>query len=61
MAAGRLRPDHESSSDRGFHRVEDELGESWLEHWLESGIRQLEAYLEKHAAFFDYLDTAEQS
>jgi hypothetical protein len=48
-------------SDRGFHRVEDELGEIWLEGWLESGIRQLEAYLEKHAAFLAYLDTAEQS
>ena len=47
-------------SDRGFHRVEDELGESGLERWLESGIRQLEAYLEKHAAFLAYLDTAEQ-
>ena len=48
-------------SDRGFHRVEDELGESWLEHWLESGFRKLEAYLEKYAAFDDYLGTAEQS
>jgi hypothetical protein len=47
-------------SDRGLHRVEDELGESWLERWLESGIRQLESYLEKHAAFLAYLDTAEQ-
>jgi len=47
-------------NERGFHRVEDELGESWLESWLESGIRQLEAYLEKHAAFLAYLDTAEQ-
>ena len=28
--------------------------------WLETGIRQLEAYLEKHAAFLAYLDTAEQ-
>ena len=48
-------------SDRGFHRVEDELGESWLEHWLELGIRQLEAYLEKHAAFLAYLDTADST
>ncbi len=47
-------------SDRGLHRVEDELGETWLERWLESGLRQLEAYLEKHAAFLAYLDTAEQ-
>ena len=48
-------------SERGLHRVEDELGESWLEHWLENGLRQLEAYLEKHAAFLAYLDTAEQA
>jgi hypothetical protein len=47
-------------SDRGIHRVEDELGESWLERWLELGIRQLEAYLENHAAFLAYLDTADQ-
>ena len=44
-------------SDRGFHRVEDELGESWLQHWLEVGLQQLEAYLAKHAAFLNYLDT----
>jgi hypothetical protein len=47
-------------SDSGFHCVEDELGESWLMGWLETGIRQLEAYLEKHAAFLAYLETAEQ-
>ena len=62
-------------SDRGLHRVEDELGETWLERWLEgnrlpphvsierwleSGLQQLEAYLAKHAAFLAYLDTAEQ-
>jgi hypothetical protein len=47
-------------SDRGLHRVEDELGETWLEHWLESGLQQLETYLAKHAAFLAYLDTAEQ-
>jgi hypothetical protein len=48
-------------SERGLHRVEDELGESWLEHWLETGLQQLEAYLAKHAAFLNYLDTAEQA
>jgi hypothetical protein len=47
-------------SDRGLHRVEDELGETWLERWLESGLQQLEAYLANHAAFLAYLDTAEQ-
>jgi hypothetical protein len=47
-------------SETGLHRVEDELGEGWLQGWLEAGLRQLEAYLEKHAAFLNYLDTAEQ-
>ena len=46
--------------DRGLHLIEDELGESWLLRWLESGIEQIEAYLGKHAAFLAYLETAEQ-
>jgi hypothetical protein len=47
-------------SDRGLHLIEDELGESWLERWLENGLEQLEGYLAKHAAFLAYLETAEQ-
>lgn len=39
-----------------MHRVEDELGEHWLQHWLEDGIAAIEAYLAKHAAFHTYLD-----
>jgi hypothetical protein len=42
--------------DRGLHRVEDELGEHWLQHWLEDGIVAIETYLAKHAAFLTYLD-----
>ena len=45
---------------RGLHRIEDELGETWLEHWLEKGLSQLEEYLAKHAAFLRYLETAQQ-
>jgi hypothetical protein len=41
---------------RGLHRIEDELGESWLREWLEQGLATLEAYLAKHAAFVDYLE-----
>jgi hypothetical protein len=33
------------------HRIEDELGERWLQQWLEQGLAGLEAYLAKHAAF----------
>jgi hypothetical protein len=43
-----------------LHRIEDELGEGWLEHWLESGLEKIEAYLANHAAFLAYLDTADQ-
>jgi hypothetical protein len=47
--------------NRGLHRIEDELGESWLERWLEDGIAAIEAYLAKHAAFLTFLDTAEST
>jgi hypothetical protein len=43
--------------ERGLHRIEDELGENWLEQWLEHGLTLLEAYLAKHAAFLAYLET----
>jgi hypothetical protein len=47
-------------SEQGLHRIEDELGENWLERWLEAGLEMLEVYLAKHAAFLTYLDGAEQ-
>jgi hypothetical protein len=48
-------------SDPELHRIEDELGESWLARWLEVGVEQLEAYLANHAAFLAYLETAEST
>jgi hypothetical protein len=48
-------------SERGLHHIEDELGETWLERWLETGLEKLEGYLAKHAAFLAYLEAAEQS
>jgi hypothetical protein len=49
--------------DRGLHRVEDELGEHWLQRWLDDGIAAIETYLANHAAFLSYLDidTAESA
>ena len=38
-----------------LHRIEDELGEGWLERWLETGLEKIEAYLAKHAAFQAFL------
>jgi hypothetical protein len=44
-----------------LYRIEDEIGEGWLERWLEAGIEKIEAYLANHAAFVDFLEAAEQS
>lgn len=44
-------------SDRGFHRIADDLEETWLEDWAGVGIAELEAYLAKHAAFVEFLQT----
>jgi hypothetical protein len=46
-------------SNGGLHLIEDELGENWLEQWLEQGIAKLEAYLANHLAFLAFLE-AEQ-
>jgi hypothetical protein len=46
--------------DGDLHRIEDELGEGWLEHWLETGLEKIETYLANHAAFLAYLEAAEQ-
>jgi len=57
--AARLCSDH-LSMDGDLHRIEDEIGEGWIESLLETGVEKIEAYLAKHAAFLAYLDTAEQ-
>jgi hypothetical protein len=44
-----------------LHRIEDELGEGWLERWLETGLEKIEEYLANHAAFLAYLEAAGQS
>ena len=47
--------------DGDLHRIEDEMGEGWLENLLETGVEKIEAYLAKHAAFLAYLEAAEHS
>jgi hypothetical protein len=44
------------NEEHSYHRIADELEPTWLEHWAEDGIAELEAYLEKHAAFLRFLD-----
>jgi len=48
-------------NESGYHRIEDDLAEDWLESWAGVGIAALEDYLSKHAAFLSFLDDAAQS
>src|ERR1700745_1828253 len=43
-------------SERGFHCIEDDISETWLEDWAGAGIGELEAYLAKHADFLRVVD-----
>ena len=55
--AGRPIPvDHAPMSERGLHRIEDDLAESWLEDWAGAGVAEIEEFLAKHAAFLGFLE-----
>jgi hypothetical protein len=56
MANVRLRVDHPDMSERGLHRIEDDLAETWLEDWAGAGVAEIEDFLSKHAAFLSFLD-----
>jgi hypothetical protein len=43
-------------SERGLHRIEDDLAETWLEDWAGAGVAEIEDYLGKHAAFLIFLE-----
>jgi hypothetical protein len=42
-----------------LHLIAEDLADGTLEDWAEQGLRALEAYLEKHAAFATFLETQE--
>ena len=46
-------------SERGFHYIEDDLSETWVEDWAGAGLAEVEDYLAKHAAFLAFLDHRE--
>ena len=48
-------------SERGFHYIQDDLSETWLEDWAGAGVGEMESYLAKHAAFLEFLETDEAS
>ncbi|HET7571555.1 MAG TPA: hypothetical protein VFJ77_02665 [Gaiellaceae bacterium] len=46
-------------SERGFHRIEDDIAESWIDDWAGAGVAEIEAYLAKHADFLRFLESRE--
>ena len=56
MASAGLPADHAGMSERGLHRIEDDLAETWLEDWAGAGVAEIEDYLSKHAAFLAFLE-----
>ncbi len=59
MAATLVRADHCRMSERGLHRIEDDLAETWLEDWAGAGVAEIEDFLAKHAAFLSFLEPEE--
>ena len=59
MARSGFRVDHARMSERGLHRIEDDLADSWFEDWAGAGVAEIEEFLAKHAAFLSFLDTQE--
>ena len=60
MAISRADVDHFGMSERGLHRIEDDLAETWLEDWAGAGVAEIEDFLTKHAAFLGFLEAQEQ-
>jgi len=48
-------------SERGLHRIEDDLAETWIEDWAGAGVAEIEDYLGKHAAFLAFLEARAES
>jgi hypothetical protein len=56
MAAVRCEVDHPRMSERGLHRIEDDLADTWVEDWAGAGVAEIEDFLSKHAAFLSFLE-----
>ena len=59
MAGVDARVDHCDMSERGLHRIEDDLADTWLEDWAGAGVAEIEDFLAKHAAFLSFLEPEE--
>jgi hypothetical protein len=43
-------------SERGVHRINDDLSEAWLDAFVAAGLDEVENYLRKHADFQSFLE-----
>jgi hypothetical protein len=43
-------------SERGLHRIAEDLSEAWLDAFVALGLDEVEAYLRKHADFQTFLE-----
>ena len=59
MAGTGRAVDHFAMSERGLHRIEDDIADTWIEDWAGAGVAEIEEYLGKHAAFLSFLDNEE--
>jgi hypothetical protein len=57
MAGVPSRVDHPYMSERGLHRIEDDLAETWVEDWAGAGVAEIEDFLAKHAAFLRFIES----
>jgi hypothetical protein len=46
-------------SELGFHRIEDDIADSWLDDWAGAGLAEIEAFLAKHDEFLRFLAARE--
>jgi hypothetical protein len=53
---GRLPIIPASLVEHGFHRIDDDLTEDWLETFVAEGLADVESYLRKHADFQSFLE-----
>lgn len=57
MKADRPAADNRATlSERGVHRIADDLSDAWLEAFIAAGLDEVEAYLRKHADFQSFLE-----
>jgi hypothetical protein len=42
--------------DRGIHRIDEVLADTWLDDFIAQGVAAVEDYLAKHAAFDAFLE-----